>query len=73
VIANVNIQEVPIKQAMINAADKVILLTDSSKFGNAGFAKVCDITDCDHIVTDEGLTREYIEFIKGKNVDLIIA
>lgn len=73
VIANVNIQEVPIKQAMINAADKVILLTDSSKFGNAGFAKVCDITDCDHIVTDEGLSKEYIEFIKGKNVNLIIA
>lgn len=73
VISNVNIEEVPIKQAMINAADKVILLTDSSKFGTVGFAKVCDITDCDHIITDSSIPKEYIEMIRGKNVDLIVA
>jgi len=31
-VSNVNIEEVPIKQAIIKAADKVILLTDSAKF-----------------------------------------
>lgn len=73
VISNVNIQEVPIKQAMIDASDQVILLTDSTKFGTTAFAKVCDITDCDHIVTDIGLSNLYIEIIKGKNIDLILA
>ena len=73
VIANVNIEEVPIKQAMINAADKVFLLTDSSKFGTTGFAKVCDITDCDHIITDNAISKEYRELIIKSNVDLILA
>ncbi|HUV16266.1 MAG TPA: DeoR/GlpR family DNA-binding transcription regulator [Pelolinea sp.] len=73
VISNVNIQEVPIKQAMINASDVVVLLTDSSKFGTTGFAKVCDITDCDHIVTDDALLKEYQDLIKRKNVDLTLA
>ncbi len=73
IISNVNIQEVPIKQAMINAADMVILLTDSSKFGTTAFAKVCQITDCDYLITDTGLSKEYIEFIRGKNVHLILA
>lgn len=73
VIANVNIEEVPIKQAMINAAESVILLTDSSKFGTAGFAKVCDITDCDHIITDNAISKEFHEMIVKNNVDLILA
>ncbi len=72
VISNVNIQEVPIKKAMISAADKVILLTDSSKFGTTGFAKVCDITDCDQIITDEGLSKEYRELIEKNNINLTI-
>ena len=73
VIANVNIEEVPIKQAMINAADKVILLTDSSKFGTTGFAKVCDIIDCDLIITDHGLAENYRQFIEKKGVSLVIS
>jgi DeoR/GlpR family transcriptional regulator of sugar metabolism len=72
VISNVNIEEVPIKQAMINAADKVILLTDSSKFCVTGFAKVCDITDVDHIITDQGISKDQLEMVKNKNINIIV-
>ncbi len=72
VISNVNIEEVPIKQAMLNAADKVILLTDSSKFNVTGFAKVCDITDVDHIITDQGILKEQLEMINNRNVNVIV-
>jgi len=72
VISNVNIEEVPIKQAMVKAADKVILLTDSSKFGVTGFAKVCDITDVDHIITDHGISKEQLQMVKNKNVNIIV-
>jgi len=72
VISNVNIEEVPIKQAMVNAADKVILLTDSSKFGVTGFAKVCNITDVDHIITDQGISKEQLQMIRNKNINIIV-
>ena len=72
VISNVNIEEVPIKQAMVNAADKVILLTDSSKFCVTGFAKVCDINDVDVIITDQGILKEQLEMIQKRNVNIIV-
>ncbi len=72
VISNVNIEEVPIKQAMVNAADKVILLTDSSKFAVTGFAKVCDIADVDQIITDQGISKDQLEMINKRNVNVIV-
>ena len=73
VISNVNIEEVPIKQAMIEAADKVILLTDSTKFCITGFAKVCDISDIDHVITDSEISPDFLKLLRGKNVDIILA
>lgn len=72
VISNVNIEEVPIKQAMLKAADKVILLTDSSKFGVTGFAKVCNISDLDHVITDKGISNEQMHSLIEKNVNVIV-
>lgn len=72
-ISNVNINEVPIKRAMIAAAEQVILLTDSSKFGTTGFAKVCDISDVDIIITDWKIEKNHLDFLKNRNVKFILA
>ncbi len=72
-IGNVNIEEVPIKQAMIKAANQVILLTDSSKFGITGFAHVCDVDELNHIITDEGIPTEFRKCCDGKKVSVLIA
>jgi DeoR/GlpR family transcriptional regulator of sugar metabolism len=44
--------EVPLKRAMIAAADQVVLLTDASKFPGTGIAKVCGPEDIDVVVTN---------------------
>lgn len=72
VISNVNIEEVSIKKAMIKAADKTILLTDSSKFGKAGFVKICDLSDVDMIITDSGISDEVHEMITAQNIEALI-
>lgn len=72
-ISNVNIEEVPIKQAMIKAANQVILLTDSSKFGITGFARVCDITDVDYIITDNNAPEEFRACCKERQVNTVFA
>lgn len=41
-----------IKQMMINAAEKTILLADFSKFNKKTFSIVCSLNDVDRIVTD---------------------
>ena len=54
-VTNVNTVEVPIKQAMLHAAARKVLLADSSKFGRRALAAVVGIDAFDHVITDEGL------------------
>jgi len=44
-----------VKRAMMRAALRVILLTDSSKLGRSGFIKVAPLTAVQTIITDAGL------------------
>jgi len=44
--------EVPLKRAMIAAADQVVLIADASKFPGTGIAKVCGPEDIDMVVTN---------------------
>lgn len=72
-IGNVNIEEVPIKQAMINAAEQVILLADASKFGKTGFAKVANINEIDVLITDRNVTQDQLSGFYKRQVKVIIA
>jgi len=64
-IANVNLEEVAVKQAMIRAAGEVILLADSSKFDVVGFAKVCDFGEVDVLVTDDDVARVTLDLLEA--------
>lgn len=71
-VSNVNLEEALLKQAMIRAADRVILLADSSKFNKTGFAKVCNLMDLDMIITDSGISSENREFLASININALI-
>jgi DeoR family fructose operon transcriptional repressor len=70
-VANVNIDEVAIKQAMIEAADQVILLADSSKFDKTGFFKVCSLARISKVITDRGITKDNLELIRSFNTQTV--
>ncbi|AUX79361.1 DeoR/GlpR family DNA-binding transcription regulator [Sinorhizobium fredii] len=57
-VSNVNVIEVPVKQAMIRAADCAVLVADSSKLGKRSFARVCGIEELSQIITDSRVTPE---------------
>jgi DeoR/GlpR family transcriptional regulator of sugar metabolism len=67
-VANVNLEEALLKQALIQAADRVVLLADSSKFNKTGFAKVCNLADLEMIITDCGISKEEQEFLASVNI-----
>jgi DeoR/GlpR family transcriptional regulator of sugar metabolism len=46
--------EVPVKRAMVAAADRVVLLADAGKFPGTGLAKVCGPEALDVVVTSSG-------------------
>jgi len=73
VISNVNVEEVQLKKSIIEAADQLILLADSSKFTKSGFYKVCDIDQVDLVITDSGISKESRELLESRGVKYIIA
>jgi DeoR/GlpR family transcriptional regulator of sugar metabolism len=59
-----------VKQKMIDRADQVILLADSSKFGIQSFAHVADWSKIDAVVTDRKLSDEFRRYFEDRNVHL---
>ncbi len=59
------------KEAVIGRAARVVLLVDSSKVGFASFAKFGTVNDVDVIVTDQGVSPEFVKEMKKKNVEVL--
>jgi DeoR family transcriptional regulator, aga operon transcriptional repressor len=57
-ITNVNSNEVSMKRAMMHAADHVVVVADSSKFGRSALVRVADLDGVELVVTDDGLADE---------------
>lgn len=62
-----------VKRAMIRAARRVVLVTDSSKWGRASLHRVADLEEIDTLVTDEGLPAEARELCARLGIELVIA
>ena len=56
-ITNTNSNEVSMKRAMMRAAERVLVVADSSKFGQSALVRVAGLEDVDLIVTDDGLAE----------------
>lgn len=68
-----DMREAELNQQMMRAAQKVIVLADSSKFGRRGFAKIGNIEDIDLIITDAGVSPNVVNLINDHGINLIIA
>ncbi len=68
-----DLREAELNREMMHAAQKTIVLADSSKFGRRGFAKIGNIEEIDLIITDAGICPKDIQAIEDLGIDLIIA
>lgn len=62
-----------VSKAMCDAAEKIILLVDSSKFGRKSPNIVCTLDKIDTIITDPGLPEEYLLGLQKKGINVILA
>lgn len=72
-ITTTEIREAALNQKMIAAAQKTIVLADSSKFGRRGFARIADIDVVDIIITDDGVSPKVVKKMEDLGIELIIA
>lgn len=72
-ITSAIMEEASVKQAMIHAGQKVVVLADHTKFGKTAFTHVCRLDEVDMVITDAGIEAEQAAEVRALGVDLRIA
>jgi DeoR/GlpR family transcriptional regulator of sugar metabolism len=70
---NSNLLLVETERAMMNAADEVIVVADSTKFSHTSLAHLCNLADIDVLVTDDQLDATWRDRLAAADVKLIVA
>jgi DeoR/GlpR family transcriptional regulator of sugar metabolism len=70
---NSNLLLVETERAMMNAADEVIVVADSTKFSHTSLAHLCNLADIDVLVTDDQLDEAWRDRLAAADVKLIVA
>ena len=70
---NSNLLLVETEQAMMKAADEVIVVADSSKFGHHSLARLCALGAIDHLVVDDEISQSWQRMLSDSGVHLILA
>ena len=61
------------EQKLMDKADKLVVLVDSSKFRTSASFVVCGLADIDMVVTDAGVTAEEIAMLEGCGIEVVVA
>lgn len=71
-ITTFNEQEAQLNRLMCKAADKVIVVTDSSKFGQYSNFVICQANQIDVLITDHSLQQNYKRYLEKEGVQVIL-
>ncbi|WP_090939230.1 DeoR/GlpR family DNA-binding transcription regulator [Nonomuraea jiangxiensis] len=72
-LVDTTLAEVPLKRAMIAAAEQVVLLVDRHKFPGTGALRVCGAEDIDVIVTNAGADEPTLGACAAAGVEVLLA
>ncbi|SDG98705.1 DNA-binding transcriptional regulator of sugar metabolism, DeoR/GlpR family [Sinosporangium album] len=67
-----DLAEVPIKQAVLSAAQRKIAVCDGSKFSLTGLGHVCPVSELDAIITDDSAPTAELDKIECAGVAVIL-
>ena len=70
---NSNLLLVETEKAMMQAADEVIVVADSTKFGQQSLARMCELGDITKLVVDHEINGEWRRRIADAGIELFIA
>lgn len=71
-LTTTNHMEANLHRQMTKAAQKVIVLADSSKFERRGFSKICDLDSVDQIITDSGTPSYIVDKLQEAGVEVVV-
>jgi DeoR family fructose operon transcriptional repressor len=71
--SNNNTLVVGSEQKMIEIANRVIIVADHSKFGRGAMVPVAPLEAAKIVVSDSELDAEYVELLRGKGIEVLLA
>lgn len=63
--------EAAVKEAIVGAADRVVVLADHSKFGEEHFVRFAELADIDVVVTDEGVDADDLLALQLADIEVV--
>ena len=60
------------ERAMMSAADEVIVVVDSSKFGHQSLTHLCSLSDVEHLIVDNGISEDWRSKVLAAGVNLTV-
>ncbi len=70
---NNNLLLVETERAMMEAADEVIVVADSTKLGHQSLTHLCRLDEVQYLVTDQGISNEWRRKMDDAGVNLCVA
>ena len=64
-------EEAELKRVMLAHSNKNIVLLDSYKMNENGFARICDFSVIDYIITETELSPLWVNHLKENNVNIL--
>jgi DeoR family transcriptional regulator of aga operon len=72
-LTEANMQEVELKQFIIERCQEVIAVVDSSKFGQVALSTFAPLDKISRIVTDDGAPAEMVAEFRARGIEVLIA
>lgn len=70
---NSNTLLVETEREMLQAAEEVVVVSDSSKLGHAAIAHLCSLDRVNKLIVDSGITPEWRESLGDAGVEVLVA
>ena len=67
-----NEDEARLNRKMCEVAERIIVVTDSSKFNRSSLHKIIDTQRIDMIIVDEGIPAESLDGLRKSGIDVVL-
>ncbi len=67
-----NVLEARVNRAMVEAAEKVVAVCDSSKFNRRSLSLIVPVSAVDHVITDSNLSPEEVKAIRDVGIKVTV-
>lgn len=68
-----NLTEATLNQKMIESAQVIVVMADSTKFGRRGLGKVCNFDQVQYIITDDKVPSGTAKLLEERGIKVVIA